>query len=685
MSKIHEDYYLRKYYLENSKMPTQKMMTRKMGETLSSFYFNEMNDKLKALAGIELRTPLGAGNWCASPADILKGKNALKSVTKDFISHLKYINPYVLGEQVLRTESRLIKLRNQKVVAQNTQQWKEIIKKKCEEHEEIFTKEIVSDYKRNINVELKKCYATYMESMKQIENILRYSATNAVKQFREQTWELVKGYYKMQLQKQEIDLTDKYRNVLHKKKDKLRHKFIYNLQLNRTKAMAVIHDVKVEKLQTVEKLRNYFAYQNLACQLYVFLMEKEECERQKNELVNVHTEKINKLNTKMEVLEEELCNAKKKETKQRENYKYVEEKVYEIIRKFQLFVTYCLKLMPEHAEFFVNMENLMFLQLNESLDNSSSESILFEEKPTEIQENDKVETYLIFDNNPDTLNVPMFMINKHCVCAVCGNNKDLTKIRDSAEKLFEEKNFDYSCFKPVKCKSQHEIKELKLESSLMRIIKNEIKYLECITNPCCHCKKKECNCSLRFYSEAIAGVDESTNYETIYRPRRSVTKQYLGECPKSCKCQELAKKELIERLPPYMLKVPNSEPVLCNYEPCTPQELHHLITQSKIEKATKEKSIQHTEFDVIYDYCKELYISDKIVVSENAMNVNHAGSSSTIVTKSPRMCASEVTSDFKELISSEFELLKQIFPEKRFQGDKHIHFSSEHILCHYSM
>lgn len=617
MSKLNENYYLRKCFLDKNEIPTQSEIKMKMGNSLANVYFKDMNYKLKVLTGLEPPMRGGGNDWYVPPADVLQGQVKLKPVKKSFLQKLSAIGIDSLGESFIINLNKRKQEEREKALIDNDDYWKNVIKTNCARQ---WTE--ISNHERTKNTKiiteaLGQFEIMYTTSIEKMECILFDAAIKAIEQTREKTFNKMKIYYQSLLKKQAILLYDKYTNLLNNEKRILKNRFIRNIEKNRSKTLKTIHDLNIEKHVIIEKLRDFLEYQNIACQVYVTLKEKEECDLEVKKIKKDHDRLVTIIEKEVVFTDNEISLLKQNERKIKELNKIWKIKVCHIFKKFQKFVSYSLKLLPEQADFFINMEKLLLLQMSKIIDNPSRESVIEYENESLNQE-----PFVIYgddclcNKNKNNADMPVFLINKHCIYASCHNLEKISSKLDEFVTSNDNDDFDYSYSLPVKCTSSTQVKELKMQSSLMQLLQNEIVNVNEISTDCCICKVKHCFCRYHDYQETLNNdeINKTCTGNTVTSKTvctynkiksRSIELKHEREpklksytdyvTPIHCSCRGRAKKQLNDHLPPYMLTDSAYVPLdLPNYQSCSVNQLKNIVAKlyqaSSTIKLTKEEA-----------------------------------------------------------------------------------------------
>ncbi|KAJ0173984.1 hypothetical protein K1T71_010130 [Dendrolimus kikuchii] len=656
MSKLSENYYLRDCYFKREQVPTQSVMMEKMSPCLAKVYFKSMSPKLKILAVLEPPMKGGGNDWYIPPKVLLEeGRVVMKSIKHEYIKKLGCEGIGLFGEQIVKLHHQRMEEEKNKVLLENDINWKKTIDASCRQHWEDSSKQAAKKNTEAIQQAFQEFTALYTTSISKIESLLFEAAVKQIKRTREYTFQMMNDKLTTLVKRQATMLYDRYTEKLDKEKARLKMQFIENIEKSRMAMGEQIHDIRAEKYVAIEKLRNLLECQKLACQVYVALKEREECQQELELSKHEHKKKVKFLQEQIALKDFEIKLAKEKERRRDDFKKIWQKKVCEVVKKFQVFVSYCLNTLPEHADFFIDMEKLMLLQLNETLDNPSVESIFQEEEPKFHEPVPRPHPFFLFCDKgykPDLnqrldLNLcpkhctssasqlPVIIVNRRCIYAACDNFDIFTdKIKEyihgkRGNDADFEGNHSYTYDIPFKCTSSQEILQLKLESSLLQILQTERPNLNQVPVECCLCKIPYCFCSplhAASFTETVrkdvekapslASMSSGKKVETrsveLEHEREPKWESYMKFIePKKCKCAKTAKKHLIEHLPAYMRNMSIYDPPeLPNYEPCSMAALKRLVRKArgrrtplpepaKIESKTKDISTQYSdqEFD----------------------------------------------------------------------------------------
>ncbi|XP_050352300.1 uncharacterized protein LOC126774789 [Nymphalis io] len=629
MSKLNENYYLRKYYLKNEQVPTQSVMKNKMSPMLANVYFKSMTSKLKVLAGLEPPMKGGGSDWYVPPADVLEGRIVMKPLHRKYLSKLSFSGIDFFGERILREHHEQMEEEKQKTLLENDRNWKQVIERSRCQYWDDMSKEQSKENTTKIQQAFHEFTALYATSITKIEAILSDAATKEIERVKEAAFNKMASQYEALLQQQATMLYDRYTNKLFKEKTTQKEQFISVIENSRTEMGNKLHDINVEKHVAIEKLRIILECQNLACQVYVALKEREECKKEIELSKHEHKKKLKDFAAKMQMQNFEIKLAKEKEMRKKEFIQIWQRKICHVVKRFQEFVKYCLNTLPEQAEFFINMEKLMLLQLSESLENPSVESIFITEEETFHTPIPKPHPFYLFCDKgykqkvEDDLcpkhctssasQLPVIVVNKKCIYSACDNFYNFAeKVQQLLQSRHDEDlidDHDYKFDIPIKCTSSEQLGALKLESSLMQLLQKEFPNPRDVKIECCVCKIPTCYCDSPAKKASRRAMEELKEIETWRRKDfgptiipRSIELEHEREPkwesyiqytrPKRCQCARRIKKDLKEHLPAYMLNVSTyNAPDLPNYETCTLDSLKKLVKKSRGRTSPKVEAV----------------------------------------------------------------------------------------------
>ncbi|XP_052743620.1 uncharacterized protein LOC128199204 [Bicyclus anynana] len=655
MLNLSENYYLRKHYLENEQVPTQTVMKERMTPALANVYFKSMTPKLKVLAGLEPPLKGGGSDWFIPPEDLLKGRAVMKPIKHEYLSKLGFISIDRFGDKLVQDHHKAMEEEKRRVLQESDAQWKLTVEASCSKQWDETSRDQAKQNTAKIQQAFHEFSMIYTTSITSIETLLFDAAIKEIQRVEEETFIKMSNQYAELLKQQATMLYDRFAIKMSKEKARQKKQFINTVENARTEMSTKIHVINVEKRVAVEKLRMLLEYQNLACQVYVALKEREECKKHMEHSKHEHKKIVKVLTKQIKMQDFEIRLEKEKEVKREDFIKVWQKKICHVVKKFQLFVKYCLNSLPEYADFFLNMEKLMLLQLSEAMDNPRSESIFVPQESTFHAPVPKPHPFFLFcdkgykpkidqDLCPEHCTssaslLPVIVVNKRCLYAACDNLETFTEKvkqfldghRGDDDDLVDDHDYKFDI--PVKCTLSNQAQELKLESSLMQVLQNELAIMENM-RICCLCSMSVCNCKYEYELEkepttslkalkndtkkakkvikdlTIANDygEEITEREVeLEHEREPKLESYLDYIiPKRCRCPKRAKKHLEEHLPVYMRNMsPFEEIDLPYYKTCPVDRLKTLVKTAqrrqtplpppKIETKTRDKSTQYSE------------------------------------------------------------------------------------------
>ncbi|CAK1553029.1 unnamed protein product [Leptosia nina] len=647
MPKFSDNYYYRKCYFERDQVPTQSVMRNKMSPPLADVYFKSMTPKLKVLAGLEPPMKGGGSDWYVPPRDILQGKAVLKPEKKEHLSKLGFMGIDFFGEHLVKRHHKNMDEEQERVLQENDANWKKKVEISSRQQWEETSKEESQHNTSKIQNGFHEFRMLYATSVNNIETLLFDAAINEIEGIKDNAVKKMEERYKVFVKQQAVTLYDQYAMYLDREKKRLKNKFIENIERSRTAATNQLHNIKLDKHIAVEKLRLFLECQNLACQVYVALKEREDCRLEMEKSEHIHRKKMRKLKEDIALKDFEIQLSNEKEKKRQEFIRIWKKKVCHVVKKFQEFVGYCLKVLPNHADFFINMEKLMLIQLSDAMETPCSGSIFSAEPESDKDPVAKPHPFYVFCDkgfkpqiNQDLCPkhctssaslLPVVVVNERLIYSACDN---LEAFPDTVKQFIDGKrgedtdvadDHDYTYDIPVRCTTSQQVLELKLESSIMQILQNEMPNVRDVPTKCCFCKIPYCFCSPLRPSEIVVDKRSKADLNPIpakvptgeKMTTREIELQHLREPkwksymkyvePQRCKCGKRAKKHLEEHLPAYMRQRSTYEPVeIPNYEPCSMETLKELVkdaqgkrtpppTPEKAESKTRNVSTQFSD------------------------------------------------------------------------------------------
>ncbi|KOB78610.1 Uncharacterized protein OBRU01_01517, partial [Operophtera brumata] len=654
---------------EREQVPTQTVMIKTMTPPLAAVYFKSMTSKLKVLAGFEPTMKGGGSDWYQPPKDILEGRAVLKPIKKEYLKKLSYEGIGFFGEQFVADHHKQMEEEKRKVLLENDINRKKTIEVSSRQQWEDSSRQAANENTAAIQNAFREFTILYSTSISKIEQILFDAAVKEVKTMRGEAFDKMKKHYATLVQQQATMLYDRYTDKLMKEKARLKADFILKVEESRTLLGEDIHDLNVEKHTIVEKLRQLLESQNLACQVYVALKEREECKKAIHLSQYEHKKKVKKLKEQIALKDFELRLAQEKERKRLYFIQIWKKKVCHLVKNLQLFVAFCLNTLPDHADFFIDMEKLMMLQLSEAIENPSAESIFEVDDEKFHTPVAKPHPFYLFcdkDYKPEidqslcpthctssASQLPVIVVNKQLIYGVCDK---FEKFTDKVAQFIHGRRGDDSDFDdhheynrdvPVQFSSSQQRLELKLESSMLNVLQNELPNVKEVPVECCVCKIPYCFCSPLHASQmslnlpqetrkqpSVHSIPSGNKIETrnveLEHEREPKWESYMKYVKsKRCKCSKTAKKHLEEHLPAYMRNMSVFDsPDLPNYEMCDLGALKKLVKKaqgkrphtpppSKVPSNTHEVGTQYSDQqldilctclsdDQLYKFLKEL-------------------------------------------------------------------------------
>ncbi|KAJ8717404.1 hypothetical protein PYW08_005803 [Mythimna loreyi] len=639
MFNLSDNYNLRKCFLQREQVPTQSMIREKMTPALAAVYFESMSPKLKVLAGLEPRLKGGGNNWYVAPDELLEGRVVLKPIRRDILSKLSSTAVETIGAALFQKHRKAMDLQIEQALIESDSDWRNNIIVRTNQLWDDLVAAATKKNTEHIRKLFHRFTYLYRQSLGKIEILFHESAISEIKNTRENAILEMKNKYSTILKHQATLLYDEYEKKLQEEKLILKNEFTHNLEVTRTDMADTIHDLNVDKHRAIETLKHCLRSQNLACAVYIALKEREECSQEIKMLKRIQKKKVDFMTETIQMQDFEIYLEQEKEKKREEFRNIWRKKVCHVLKSFQMFVSYCLHMLPEHAEFFINLEKLMLLQLNETLEDPEVASIIEEETEQFHTPVPQPKPFYLFcdrgykaqaernlcpkhSGTSTPSGIPVIIVNKRCLYAACDNfEKFGNKIRefihgkrgDDAD--FQDDNV-YEQLVPVKYGSSQKLFELKLESSLLQVLQQEVTNLEmdedkapvkchsCGLPWCVPCPvpsppavpvydvKKNKPGSSSIPSSTI--TSSKVSYEKLHLIGRSVKLDHEREpkwdsfCkyvrPKVCSCAKTTKKHLPENVPLYMRQMRYEQPEMPGYEMCSIEELKTLV-----EKARKVK------------------------------------------------------------------------------------------------
>lgn len=645
---LSENYHLREYFLRTQEVPSQSVIRKKMSEPLAALYFNTMTPKLKVLAGLEPPLKGGGGDWYVPPQDLLEGRAVLKPLKKAHLSRLNYIGIDDICMKLVENQRKIKILDENKTLSEHDKKWRQLVQEKCEQvFKDVSAKE-ANKNSDNIRKGVEEFSSLYALAITNIETVLFNGAASEINRIENEAMQKMNDKYETSLKHQATALYNTFTNRLETEMVKLRGEFVETLATYHDELRNQIHDLNVEKHISIEQCRKFLECQRLACQVYVALKEKEECKKDIKLTDEIHKKKVTILSDEIAKQVYEISGRGLKEKMQLEFEIIWQKKVSQIMKYFHTFISYCLSLLPEHADFFINMEKLLLLHLDEVLENPSAESIFEEMESFKAPSPAPHPFYLFCDRSKkgelplekdlcpkrctsSASHMPVIVVNKRCLYAACDNFQQFTnKVKHYIQgKRGDDMDFTdnhvYEYDVPVKYTTSQHLAELKLESSLLQILRHE---LADTREPivCSVCKRPYCFCTSHAAKpkHAVTREKAATKYNVsnatsakniskdiceVHRTEPRIESYLKAIVPKRCTCSKTAKKHLDEHLPMYMKKVAvfDAPYYLPSYEPCSLATLKDMVRNARGGVALPIEPKDSKTRDVATQYNDEQY------------------------------------------------------------------------------
>lgn len=647
-------YRLRKCFLERDQTPTQSLMKKHMSPALAKVYFKSMSPKLKVYAGLEPPLIGGGTSWYIPPQDLLQQRVILKPFKQEYMSKLTYLGVDTFGMEIMAAYRKSMEEERDKILLQSSLDWKQQLEEFSRFHKLACANKAATVHRVFIRNALREFRCLYSTSITKVEGILLNASFETIEKSREEIIQKMQAKYEVLLREQAGYINELYSKKLARKKARLKKKFRHELETKSKVIKENLHDLNIEKHVAIEKLRKHLECQTMASQVYVTLLERQECSKQIELIKRKHNKKTKILESEVAYKGFQIRYAQEKEKKQLEYEAMWKAKVAQVLKSFQRLISYCLHLLPEHAEFFINIEKLMLLQLEDALVCPCVPSIIIKDVESVHNPTPRPHPfYLLGDkNNKPNINqnlcpkhctssssqLPVIVINKRCIYSACDNFEQLAdKLKDFGYDRFcddIQDNYDYRHQLPVKYTLSQQLLELQLESSLFQLLQQEIENARDVSIECAECNKPFCFCSLSSlkstdlpiqaeYDPATKeGVAEPPLTTKPIQPEKLTLtdedKVKFGREPKiqsyarfikskKCDCTKVAKKHLLENLPVYMrTKSIYDAPELLSYEVCTLVQLKNLVStalgtmpkrQVKSTELNKEMGTQTSDYE----------------------------------------------------------------------------------------
>lgn len=641
MPKFSDNYNLRKFYLEHDQVPSQSMMREKMSPALAAVYFKSMGPRYKVLAGLEPPMKGGGCDWLVCPTTVMKGKTVLKPIHHEHLIRMNHIGVAELGTVAHQVHKKNILAEKAKIQADSDSKWKEFLREAHIEHWQTMTDKCENENAEYVRELFNQFADAYQTSTNRIEQLLSDAAETQIAKIRAETREQMNQRYKDFLKYQSVTIMDRHRKQFHDEKARLKSKFMEDVEAEKAATANTIHSLHVDKHEAIANLRKFLECQNLACQIYVSLKEQETYDKQIELCKYQHNKKLKTLTEELAVKELTIKLAAEIQKKHKEEHEKLRQRLCKIVKKFQIFVSYCLNTLPEHAKFFINLEKLILLQINETLQDPRADSIILEEPDEFHAPVPRPRPFYLFcdkgykaqvdesmcpsKRGSDVSQLPVIVVNQRCMYAACDN---LVQFTDKFKNhLFHKRGDDadfiddlrYEHCVPVKYTNSQQVTEIKLQSSLLQILQQEALCRKNVFNcevckmPCCYCttpktqeiQTKEAPVKLKTSNKTLPVAGRSTILEHEREPKLERYFKYVK--PQKCTCGKMVKKHLKENLPAYMTSTSKYETLeLQNYEKCPVTTLKRLVKKANYQveysppvpeviSRTKDASTQYSD------------------------------------------------------------------------------------------
>lgn len=616
---LSENYHLRKCYLRTDTVPTMSVMKKKMSENLAAVYFKTMTPKQKVIAGLEPSLRGGGGDWYVPPQELLQGRNVLKPTNKELLSLLNHKGIDLLGSHVFKKHRKLLQVEKEEAMLECDINHRNDVELQCNAIAETTATEAQKKNTERIMNGFEYFTQLYRESLGKFELLFHEAAVSEIQKTREAAIRQMEIHYAEALKVQATRLYNKYAEKLEAAKNRLKNEFIHNIEVLRTAMADNVHDLKVDKHLAIENLRRYLESQKLACQVYVALKERDECSKEIETLQTKHRKAVRALDEKLALINFDIYLATQKEAKRKEVITVWQKKICHVIKKFQVFVSYCLSSLPDYAEFFLNMEKLMLIQLSQVLEKPTAESII-EVEPEEFHTPiPRPQPFYLFCDRgykadideklcpqrsaTSVSQMPVIVVNKRCMYAACDTFEQFNaKIKqyihgakgDDAD--FVDDNV-YPHYVPVKYTSSTQLLDIKLESSLLQVLQQEkanirelpIKHdfhdSSCLCAPCYnpYIDGHQSHLEMVSSKESVKRPVHISKSVELIHSRQPKWESYFDYVEaKKCNCTKKAMKHLSANLPPYMQQRSKfDQPELLKYEMCSVAELKMLVKAAR--------------------------------------------------------------------------------------------------------
>lgn len=319
-------------------------------------------------------------NW-KSPSDLLIGIIELKPPLTSKVTKSKTHDGILeIGDDVLQAEYQEFLNDLRKLLDENDNCWKFILKN---EKEEIY-KKVKAKYKdvfeAKSKVMTKEMTKFYENSLQKLEEHIKIEVCNVLISLHASMISVLNSQIKLKLQKEKRKL-DIVLNAKYEEEVKKIEKY-YSLLLNNEyeRKESIINFAINERNHAISIFYEQILRERLTSTMYIMCTERKKCKIQKMLVEKIQNKEIIDIVEKIKAKLDMLRILKQKEFKISELNEEWEEKIKKILQIFFKFIIFALKLLPEQADFLLEFEKMVHLQLRDVMNSSlSKSSILLEE------------------------------------------------------------------------------------------------------------------------------------------------------------------------------------------------------------------------------------------------------------------------------------------------------------------
>lgn len=640
MSSMSQNYRFRTRHLENDQMPSLNLIKKVMPPALANLYFMSLRPKMKILVGLEPPLKGGGNAWFVPPESLLKGSAVLKPLKKEVQENLSHKGIAKIGQRLHEIQRNRAKVEEEETLKEHNAHWISEMNIRIVQHLTEFSEQESENNQTYIQNAYDQFSVLYPTILDKIQKLVVREAENSAEKIREAAMKIMQAHYQYLLQQLTVMLTKRQEKQLMNEKEKLKKLFTERLSEYHQSLADKLHDINLEKHTAIEKLRQYLEMKTVACQVYIALKEQEYAKEVELTGKLNHERTMAIMTETLKAKDSEIKAAEQKEREWKELNLSWHRKVCSIVKHFQMFVSYSLRTLPEQADFFMNIEKLMLLQLSKVLEDPKSTSIIIMDEEGFDTPTPKPHPFYLFCDKgykpkidqdlcpkhctSSASQLPVLVIDKRCIYSACDNFGQFTdKIQDYVNGNHNngidlQDYHDYSRDVPVKYTASQRLKELKLESSLFQVLQKEVINPRSVPIECCGCKIPhcfDCDRSLTISPQSsieskqinISGISQqtpsdnkeppspasiksgnkiSTREDELKHEREPKLQSYSRYIEsKKCGCAKMAKKPLLAHLPAYMRKMSAyGTPELLNYEKCSVSSLRSLVKKARGNK-----------------------------------------------------------------------------------------------------